>query len=146
MLTTLEQYRELQGAFADPAGGNPETLFFYMELLYRMQVLENFRYLEQAAPVSMELSTLGAHYGALDALVSHLLTERRYRPSQEAEVQQARDTARQALASIVMDYRTRFSAYMPEAPEQYKTDITKVINTVLPTWLAYRESMLAINN
>ena len=78
--------------------------------------------------------------------MSHLLTERRYRPSQDKEIQQARDTARQAFSSIVMDYRKRFSAYMPEDPQQYRGDVTKVINTVLPVWLAYRETMLPINN
>lgn len=105
-----------------------------------------FRNLEQTAPVSDELPVLSAHYIAVDALVSHLLTERRYRSTQNTEVQQARDTARQALVSIVMDYRKRFSAYMPEGAQQYRTDITKTINTVLPAWLAYRETMLAINN
>jgi hypothetical protein len=117
-----------------------------MELLYRIQVLECFRNLEQTAPVSAELPVLSAHYIAVDALVSHLLTERRYRPSQNTEIQQARDTARQAFSSIVTDYRKRFSAYMPEDPQQYRGDVTKVINTVLPVWLAYRETMLPINN
>ncbi|HOG00744.1 MAG TPA: hypothetical protein PKW29_06510 [Clostridia bacterium] len=149
MLTTLEQYRELQKTLAAPAMGNkpmePERFFANMELLYRIQILESFRNLEQIAPVNAELTALSAHYSAVDALVSHLLTERRYRPSQDAEVQQARDTARQALCSIVTDYRKRFSAYMPESEEQYAADITKVINTVLPAWLAYRETMLAIN-
>ena len=96
--------------------------------------------------LSAELPVLSAHYIAVDALVSHLLTERRYRPSQDTEIQQARDTARQAFSSIVMDYRKRFSAYMPEDPQQYRGDVTKVINTVLPVWLAYRETMLPINN
>ena len=45
-----------------------------------------------------------------------------------------------------MDYRKRFSAYMPKDPQQYRGDVTKVINTVLPVWLAYRETMLPINN
>lgn len=150
ILTTLEQYRNLQKVFATPAADDKpigiEQYFAYMELVYRIQVLECFRNLEQTAPVSAELPVLSAHYIAVDALVSHLLTERRYRPSQDTEIQQARDTARQAFSSIVMDYRKRFSAYMPEDPQQYRSDVTKVINTVLPVWLAYRETMLPINN
>lgn len=118
MLTTLEQYRELQKGLLSPVNDDkpigPERFFANMELLYRIQVLECFRNLEQTAPVSDELTVLSAHYTAVDALVSHLLTERRYRPSPDTEVQQARDTARQALVSIVTDYRKRFSAYMPE--------------------------------
>ena len=101
ILTTLEQYRNLQKVFATPAADDKpigiEQYFAYMELLYRIQVLECFRNLEQTAPVSAELPVLSAHYIAVDALVSHLLTERRYRPSQDKEIQQARDTARQAL-------------------------------------------------
>ena len=78
MLTTLEQYRELQKTLAAPAMGNkpmePERFFANMELLYRIQILESFRNLEQIAPVNAELTALSAHYSAVDALVSHLLT------------------------------------------------------------------------
>lgn len=147
MPTMLEQYHETQTSLEALASNSPlpETLFVYEELMYRIQVLTTFQYLALSAPTTMELAALAAHYGAVDALVSHLLTERRYRPSQDVELQNARDTARQALASIVTDYRKRFSAYMPEDEAQYKADIAKTINTVLPAWLAYRETMLAIN-
>ena len=37
-----------------------EQYFAYMELLYRIQVLECFRNLEQTAPVSAELPVLSA--------------------------------------------------------------------------------------
>lgn len=76
ILTTLEQYRNLQKVFATPAADDKpigiEQYFAYMELLYRIQVLECFRNLEQTAPVSTELPVLSAHYIAVDALVSHL--------------------------------------------------------------------------
>ena len=56
ILTTLEQYRNLQKVFATPAADDKpigiEQYFAYMELLYRIQVLECFRNLEQTAPVS----------------------------------------------------------------------------------------------
>ena len=149
MQTLLEQYRERQKALASPATADKPAdtkgYFAYMELMYRIQVLECFRNLVNTAPISTRLPVLSSHYAAVDALVSHLLMERRYQPSQDPETQQARDTARQALASIVKDYRKRFSAYMPESEEQYKTGITKVIHTILPAWVAYRETMLAIN-
>lgn len=149
MQTLLDQYRERQKALASSAAADKPAdakgYFAYMELMYRIQVLECFRNLVNTAPISTKLPELSPHYAAVDALVSHLLTERRYQPSKDPETQQARDTARQALVSIVTDYRKRFSAYMPESEAQYKTGITKVIHTILPAWVAYRETMLAIN-
>lgn len=51
ILTTLEQYRDLQKVFATPARMNKpigiEQYFAYWELLYRIQVLECFRNLER---------------------------------------------------------------------------------------------------
>lgn len=149
MQTLLDQYRERQKALASSAAADKPAdakgYFAYMELMYRIQVLECFRNLVNTAPISTRLPVLSSHYAAVDALVSHLLMERRYQPSRDLETQQARDTARQALISIVKDYRKRFSACMPESEEQYKTGITKVIHTILPAWVAYRETMLAIN-
>ena len=149
MQTLLDQYRERQKALASSAAADKPAdakgYFAYMELMYRIQVLECFRNLVNTAPISTRLPVLFSHYAAVDALVSHLLMERRYQPSRDLETQQARDTARQALISIVKDYRKRFSAYMSESEEQYRTGITKVIHTILPAWVAYRETMLAIN-
>lgn len=149
MQTLLEQYRERQKALALPAAADKPAdakgYLAYMELMYRIQVLECFRNLVNTAPISTRLPVLSSHYAAVDALVSHLLMERRYQPSRDLETQQARDTARQALISIVKDYRKRFSAYMSESEEQYRTGITKVIHTILPAWVAYRETMLAIS-
>ena len=149
MQTLLDQYRERQKALASSAAADKpadaKEYFAYMELMYRIQVLECFRNLVNTAPISTRLPVLSSHYAAVDALVSHLLMERRYQPSRDLETQQARDTARQALISNVTDYRKRFSAYMPESEEQYRTGITKVIHTILPAWVAYRETMLAIS-
>lgn len=149
MQTLLDQYRERQKALASSAAADKpadaKEYFAYMELMYRIQVLECFRNLVNTAPISTRLPVLSSHYAAVDALVSHLLMERRYQPSRDLETQQARDTARQALISIVKDYRKRFSAYMSESEEQYRTGITKVIHTILPAWIAYRETMLAIS-
>lgn len=149
MQTLLDQYRERQKALASSAAADKPAdakgYFAYMELMYRIQVLECFRNLVNTAPISTRLPVLSSHYAAVDALVSHLLMERRYQPSRDLETQQARDTARQALISIVKDYRKRFSAYMSESEEQYRTGITKVIHTILPAWVAYRETMLAIS-
>lgn len=149
MQTLLDQYRERQKALASSAAADKPAdakgYFAYMELMYRIQVLECFRNLVNTAPISTRRPVLSSHYAAVDALVSHLLMERRYQPSRDLETQQARDTARQALISIVKDYRKRFSAYMSESEEQYRTGITKVIHTILPAWVAYRETMLAIS-
>ena len=107
MQTLLEQYRERQKALASPATADKPAdtkgYFAYMELMYRIQVLECFRNLVNTAPISTRLPVLSSHYAAVDALVSHLLMERRYQPSRDLETQQARDTARQALISIVKD-------------------------------------------
>lgn len=146
MKSVLEQYRDYKKSLAAMVPGlSPTQLFRYQEAAYRVQVLEYFRLLTHTAPVSVDLSALSAHYGVMDAMVSHLLTERRYRQSADAEVQAARETAASALLSVVTDYRKRYAAYMPETGNQYRKDISDTICTVLPAWLQYRETMMPIN-
>lgn len=146
MKSVLEQYREYKKALAVMSPGlSPTQLFQYQEAAYRVQVLEYFRLLTRTAPIDVDLSVLSAHYGVMDAMVSHLLKERRYRRAADAEVQAARETAESALLSVVTDYRKRYAAYMPETENQYSKDISDTICTVLPVWLQYRETMLPIN-
>ena len=72
ILTTLEQYRDLQKVFATPAADDKpigiEQYFAYMELLYRIQVLECFRNLEQTAPVKKPGSNRISHFRPVDSV------------------------------------------------------------------------------
>ena len=76
MQTLLDQYRERQKALASSAAADKPAdangYFAYMELMYRIQVLECFRNLVNTAPISTRLPVLSSHYAAVDALVSHL--------------------------------------------------------------------------
>ena len=149
MHTILDEYRTLredvQKQLHDHSQLTLELLCTYQELLYRIQVLESMQFLLSTAPISMDIPTLQAHYGALDALVSHLLEERKYRlPSTNTRAQNAFDTARRFLLSVVADYRKRFSIFLPEDDTHYQTQIADTIRVILPAWLQYRETMLKI--
>lgn len=145
--TMLDYYRALKDALEEQAKTEKITaqeMFLYEELLYRIHVLEVFRYLTAAAPPSTDLKEIGGHFQAVDAMVSHLCRERRLRASTDEKVQKSRETAHRFLLEIVSDYRKRFTNYMPGDIGQYEADIWKVIRTLLPAWQQYRDTMLKI--
>lgn len=146
-MTVLDQYLKQRFAIEDanlqPTSGE---LFMYQELLYRIYILESLKFLTNSAPLSVKVRELARHYGAIDALLSHLLSERRYRASPDADIQKARETAQLSLSSVVSAFRKGFSAYAPKDEAQYKRDISAAVNTILPAWIQYRDTMLPIHN
>lgn len=146
MRPVLDQYIDLRKSLISQAPElAPIQLFQYQEAAYRIEVLQYFQLLMHTAPRSLDIKRLSEHYGAMDAMISHLIAERRYRQAADKDIQTARDTARAALISVITAYRQRFSGYMPEREDQYREDIAGTICTVLPAWLQYRETMLPIN-
>ena len=45
---------------------------------------------------------------------------------------------------MIQDYRKRFSAFSPTAAMAYKKEINRVITTLLPAWLQFRNTFVPI--
>ena len=122
----------------------PHEHWLYQELAYRIFVLDGLAFLEATAPVTMEIDEIIPHYQSVDALISHAQYERRYADSTDKKVQDVRNTAYTALGMVQRDYRRRFSGYLVTEPEQYQKDIKRVIQSVLPVWVQYRDALMDV--
>ena len=58
--------------------------------------------------------------------------------------QKERDAAQNNLGRVIEDYRKRFSSFAPSAPESYSREIGRVIQTLLPAWLQFRNTFVPI--
>lgn len=146
-MTALEFYQEVQSELEKQACSrslNPEEHWLYQELAYRSSVLRAFRFLAATAPKTMELEAVIPHYQAMDALVSHLLHERRFADAKDPKEQAARETSYQSLCMLQRDYRRRFSAYHISGEEQYRNDVSKTIESLVHLWIQYRNTMMQI--
>ncbi len=149
MKTTLQFYVQAKERLENEAARRQlltDEHWLYQELCYRVFVLGSLSFLEATAPIGTDAGRIKAHYIAFDALVSHMLYERRYAESSDANEQRRRETAYTALRNIQQDYRRRFSGYMPVEPHDYSADISKAICTILPAWCQYRNTLLRIKN
>ena len=146
-MTALEFYREILAELEKQALSrslNPEEHWLYQELAYRSGVLCAFRFLAATAPKTTVLEEVIPHYQAMDALVSHLLQERRFADAADPKEQAARETSYRSLSMLQRDYRRRFSSYHITGEEQYHKDATKTIDSLVHLWVQYRNTMMQI--
>ena len=147
MATVLETYNGLLSQVETSLAKSPATanhVWWYGELVYRIGVLETCQMFCRSAPVSMEQKMLLGHYQMVDAYIRCLSQERRYGPNRGPDTQKERDTSGANLARVILDYQKRFSSFAPADPEMYGRELGKVINTVLPAWLQFRNTFVPI--
>lgn len=58
--------------------------------------------------------------------------------------QKERDAAQNNLGRVIADYRKRFSSFAPSSQESYSHEISKVVQTLLPAWLQYRNTFVPL--
>lgn len=119
-------------------------LLVMQEVNYRICVLETCRTFCMSAPVTNDTAQMSYHYNLVDAYIRFIQGERRFGPRADDNLRKKRDSAADALNRIVDDQRRRFSNYRPTAEGQYKTDVSNLIHTVLPAWVAYRNTYIEI--
>ena len=149
MATYLDEYRNRKLSFAPLLQAGKMTLgdtMVYQELLYRIQVLETCQMYLRSAPITREVPCLQGHYMMLDAYVQNLARERRYGPNRGPDTQKERDAAQVNLERVIQDYRKRFTGFQPAEPEAYQKEIGRVITTLLPAWLQYRNAFVPLKN
>lgn len=84
------------------------------------------------------------HFRRHHTRIKSIVTERKYGPDRGPDTQKERDAARANLERVVQDYRKRFSSFSPSAPDFYGKELTKVVNTVLPAWLQFRNAYVPV--
>ena len=147
MATVLENYYGLRSEVNKRiAQGNApaDAIWWHGEIMYRISVLETCQMFCKTAPITMEVKILQGHYKMLDAYVQCLALERRYGPNRGPDTQKERDAAQNNLGRVIADYRKRFSSFAPSGQESYSHEISKVVQTLLPAWLQYRNTFVPL--
>ena len=67
-----------------------------------------------------------------------------YGPNRSPDTQKEREAAQNNLGRVIEDYRKRFSSFAPSAPESYSHEISKVVQTLLPAWLQFRNTFVPL--
>lgn len=146
-MTTLEKYREKLEELRrkiGPEGLSHQEYMAFQELSYRISVLETFQAYCKSAPVTMDTRTMGFHYLMVESYVRCVLVERRFGLKTDEEGQKKRETAMVSFKRVALDGLRRFSSYKAQTPEQYRADINRYINTILPVWMQFRNTYVNI--
>lgn len=149
MATVLENYNGLRQQLLQRMSQPPisaSDLWLYGEILYRIGVLETCQMYLRSAPITCEVPFLQGHYMMLDAYVQNLARERRYGPDRGPDTQKERDAAKVNLERVIQDYRKRFSGFQPAEPTTYQKEVSRVITTLLPAWLQFRNTFVPLKN
>ena len=117
-----------------------EQLLAFQEVLYRINVLETCMNFCKTAPVTPDLHALTLHYQMLDAFIQCLLMERRLGPAGDDSVKKKRETGYGNLENVVATFRKQFVSFVPTAPDAYRNAIHSMVSTILPAWVAYRNT------
>lgn len=147
MATALETYRQKQTELLAQIAEQktqPNTMLVLQEVNYRICVLETFQAFLKTAPITTDMKQMVYHYQMLDAYVRFIESERKFGAATDAEGKKKRETATTTLGRVTQDIRKRFSSFHATSPEQYKSEIGTLINTVLPVWIQLRNTYINI--
>ena len=145
MATVLELYnKRKQEASQQIAAGNlpPENLLQHQELLYRINVLETCMAYSKTAPVTPDRRVLITHYRLVDGFLNCVIQERKMGVPIDEKGQKQRETAYTNFLGVVNDYRRKFNSFAPNTQDEYRNLLTQMIQTILPAWLAYRNTLV----
>ena len=147
MATILEQYTQTKQQLTQQINAQqfpPEQLMYYQELLYRINVLETCMTFCKTAPVTADQRVLGNHYRIVDAYLICLLQERRFGYPADPQQKAQREASHSNFQTIVTSFEKSFQSFSPSSQDDYKRQISKMINTILPAWLSYRNTYTAV--
>ena len=147
MATVLQTYKEKQTQMYHSIAAHTlpaQEVLRMQELNYRICVIETFQAFCKSAPMSLDTKALAYHYRTVDAYVRFVLTERRFGPKTDDAGQKKRETALASLEKVVQDGRKRFSSFAPSKPEQYRDNVNRYVQSVLPVWMQYRNTYIEL--
>ena len=94
------------------------------------------------AGLHLSVAELVYHYQIVDAYLCSLLSEHKVGFPANDELKAKRKAASDSLTQIVQNCRKSFSSFKPTSPELYKQSVNKLVNTVLPAWVQYRNTYI----
>lgn len=147
MASMLNQYYEKRAQMdkqlaAAPA--NQGQIMVYQELLYRINVLENCMLFCKTVPITTDQRILSCHYCVVDAFLRCILEERRFGVPADEKMKGSRKAAHSNLNVVITSFRKGFSNFTAGNEMQYKEKFSLMTKTVLPAWLAYRNTYINI--
>lgn len=146
--TVLSNYIDKQTAYLiqAEAGNMPlPDMFTLQELNYRISALQTMQAFCRTAPLSTDTRALGFHFQMAKSYMQGLLVEHKLGPKADENGLKKRETAFSAMKRIFDDNCNRFASFSPSSAEHYKNCLLAMVNTVLPAWLQYRETYVAID-
>lgn len=147
MATLLEEYNRKKVSVFDQIlhGSFPvDQLLQYQELLYRIDVLESSLAFCRTAPTSDDHRIIGYHYRILDGFLTCIIQERQLGPVADEKLKKQRETAQSNLQTVISTFRKRFQSFAPTHQDAYRNEVQKMINTILPAWISYRNTYVAL--
>jgi hypothetical protein len=94
----------------------------------------------KTAPTTPDMRVLTYHYQLTDAFIQCMMLERRLGPAGDEGLKTQRDTAFANMQNVVTSCRKKFSSFAPNNPDAYRNTLGGMINTILPAWMAYRNT------
>ena len=121
-----------------------ESLVVLQELNYRIDILESFKALCKAAPLTTDRKVMSYHYSLSYKLTEGIVAEHQIGAKTDADGKKKREAAQSALDRVIGSGCRPFVDYDPKSKEQYKADYAAYINSVLPMWIQYRNTYVNI--
>lgn len=143
----IEVYQDKEKEYADLLldGENSLTkIADLQEIKYRISVLSTLRMFIDSAPITDNMKEIKFHFGITSRVVDMLLEERRFGRTVDENGQKRRDTAEAALKNVVRQNKKRFESFKPEKVSTYAKLMQEYISTVLPVWVQYRDTYIAV--
>lgn len=147
MATLLEEYNRKKASVFEQIiqGSFPvDQLLQYQELLYRIDVLESCLAFSRTAPTSADHRIVGYHYRILDSFLVCIIQERQLGHLADEKLKKQRETALSNLQTVVSTFRKRFQSFAPTHQDAYLHEVQTMINTILPAWISYRNTYVAL--
>ncbi len=147
MASMLNQYYEkreqMNKQFAS-APANQGQLMAYQELLYRINILETCMMFSRTVPITTDQRILSSHYCVADAFLKCMLEERRFGVPADDKLKASRSAAHNNLNVVVTSFRKGFKSFAAGNEMQYKEKFALLAKTVLPAWVAYRNTYITL--
>ncbi len=143
----IEVYQDKEKEYADlliDDEGSLTKIADLQEIKYRISVLSTLRMFVDSAPITDNLREIKFHFNITSKVVDMLLEERRFGRTVDENGQKQRETAETALKNVVRQNKKRFESFKPEKLTTYAKLMQEYVSTVLPVWVQYRNTYIAV--